>query len=65
MDTYTYSYRSDSKHEIIGRVKATSLYEAREQVALIKQLNIADIDDLFVIKKEGGHENEVRRNFSK
>ena len=61
MDTYIYSYRSDSLNEIVGRVMATSLYEAREQIALIKQLSIDDIDDLFVIKKDNGHENKVLR----
>lgn len=61
MDTYNYSYRSDSKHETIGRVMATSLHEAREQIAQIKHLEIDIIDDLFVIKKENDHENKVRR----
>jgi hypothetical protein len=51
MDTYTYAYKTDSKHEVIGRVKATGLYEAREQISEIKQLSVAAIDELFVIKK--------------
>ena len=62
MDTYTYAYKTDSKHEIIGRVKATGLYEAREQISKIKQLNIASINELFVIKKEDDHGNEIRKN---
>lgn len=62
MDTYTYAYKTDSKHEIIGRVKATGLYEAREQIAEIKQLNVAAIEELFVIKKEDDHGNKVRKN---
>lgn len=62
MDTYTYAYKTDSKHEIIGRVKATGLYEAREQISKIKQLNIALINELFVIKKEDDHGNEIRKN---
>jgi len=62
MDTYTYAYKTDSKHEVIGRVKATGLYEAREQISKIKQLSVAAIDELFVIKKEDGHGNEVRKN---
>ena len=62
MDTYTYAYKTDSKHEIIGRVKATGLFEAREQISKIKQLNIAAIDELFVIKKEDDHGNEIRKN---
>jgi len=62
MDTYTYAYKTDSKHEIIGRVKATGLYEAREQISEIKQLNVAAIEELFVIKKEDDHGNKVRKN---
>ena len=62
MDTYTYAYKTDSKHEIIGRVKATGLYEAREQISEIKQLPVASIDELFVIKKEDDHGNEIRKN---
>ena len=62
MDTYTYSYKADSKQEPIGRVKATGLYEAREQIAEIKQLSIAAIEELFVIKKEDGHGNKIRKN---
>lgn len=62
MDTYTYAYKTDSKHEVIGRVKATGLYEAREQISKIKQLSVAAIDELFVIKKEDDHGNEVRKN---
>lgn len=61
MNTYSYRYRSDSKQEIIGRVKATGLYEAREQISIIKNLPTEDIDRLFVIiKEETGHENQVR-----
>lgn len=62
MDTYTYAYKIDSKHEVIGRVKATGLYEAREQISEIKQLSVAAIDELFVIKKEDGHGNKIRKN---
>ena len=62
MDTYTYAYKTDSKHEVIGRVKATGLYEAREQISEIKQLSVAAIDELFVIKKEAGHGNKIRKN---
>lgn len=62
MDTYTYAYKTDSKHEVIGRVKATGLYEAREQISEIKQLSVAAIDELFVIKKEDGHGNKIRKN---
>ena len=62
MDTYTYAYKTDSKHEVIGRVKATGLYEAREQISEIKQLSVAAIDELFVIKKEDDHGNKIRKN---
>lgn len=62
MDTYIYAYKIDSKQEPIGRVKATSLYEAREQIAKIKQLDVVLIEELFVIKKEDDHENKFRKN---
>jgi len=62
MDTYTYAYKTDSKHEVIGRVKATGLREAREQISEIKQLSVAAIDELFVIKKEDDHANKIRKN---
>jgi len=60
MDTYTYAHRLDSKQEIIGRVKATSLFEAREQIAHIKQLTVDVIESLFVIEKEEDHGKQVR-----
>ena len=40
MNTYTYSYRSDSNKEIIGRVQAADLFEAQIKVATIKQLGL-------------------------
>jgi hypothetical protein len=60
MNTYTYAYKTDSKQEPIGRVKATGLYEAREQIAQIKRLPVTEIDVLFVIKTENDHENKIR-----
>lgn len=66
MDTYTYSYRVDSKQEPIGRVKATSLQEARAQICVKKDLNELDIDAIFVIKKEeNGHDSKVRQYHNK
>ena len=65
MDTYTYAYKTDSKLEVIGRVLATSLHEAREQVAQIKCLLVDDVDALFVIKQEIAHENTIRKYHSK
>jgi hypothetical protein len=61
MDTYTYSFKSDLKQEPIGRVKATGLYEAREQIAQIKQLTVSQIDELFAIKQETDHANKIQR----
>jgi hypothetical protein len=61
MDTYTYSYKADSKQEPIGRVKATGLYEAREQIAQIKQLTVSQLDELFEIKIETGHGYKIRQ----
>jgi hypothetical protein len=63
MYTYSYSYQSDSKQEPIGRVKATSLYEAREKISITKNLSIDLIDNLFVIKQEDGdHGKQIRKN---
>ena len=51
MKTYVYYYKSDSTNEIIGRVMATSLDEAREFIKQVKQLSIHDVDNLFEIKE--------------
>ncbi len=56
MDTFTYSYRKDSSNEPIGRVLATSLFEARGMISKIKRLDIDLVDDLFKIKKIDDHE---------
>jgi hypothetical protein len=60
MNTYTYAYRVDSNKEIIGRVQATGLYEAREQIAHIKRLDMNVIETLFVIEKEEDHGKQTR-----
>lgn len=65
MDTYTYAYKTDSNLETIGRVLATSLHEAREQISQIKRLSVDDVDALFVIKQEIAHENAIRKYQSK
>jgi len=65
MDTYTYAYKTDSKQEPIGRVIATSLQEAREQISQIKRLSVNDVDALFLIKKEIANENTIRKYQSK
>ena len=51
MYTYIYYRRNDKNCEVIGRVMATSLDEARECVMQIKRLSAPDVDELFVIKK--------------
>jgi hypothetical protein len=51
METYIYYYKSDSKREPIGRVKATSLHEAREFIMKIKQLSEELVTELFEIKR--------------
>jgi hypothetical protein len=51
MKTYVYFYKSDSTNEIIGRVMATSLDEAREFIKQVKQLSVQDVDNLFEIKE--------------
>ena len=62
MDTYTYSYRKDSSNEPIGRVLATSLFEARGMISKIKRLDIDLVDDLFKIKKINGHEQSDKKH---
>lgn len=60
MDTYTYSYRTDSKKEIIGRVQAIDFLEAQIKVAAIKQLSKQDTIQLFEINKAVKNEKNVR-----
>ena len=62
MNTYTYSYRKDSSNEPIGRVLATSLFEARVNIGKIKRLDIDLVDDLFKIKKIDDHEQTDKRH---
>ena len=59
MKTYIYYYRQDVTCEPIGRVKATSLDEAREYVMQIKQLSEQAVLELFVIKRVQEHENNI------
>jgi len=62
MDTYTYSYIKDSSNEPIGRVLATSLFEARVKISKIKRLDINLIDGLFEIKKINDHEQTDKKH---
>jgi hypothetical protein len=63
MYTYSYSYQSDSKQEPVGRVMATSLFEAREKISIKKNLAIDLIDNLFVIKQEDDdHGKQIRKD---
>jgi hypothetical protein len=57
--TFIYYYRADSTKEAIGRVTASSMDTAREQIALIKKLNVDLIDDLFVIERLDAYENNI------
>ena len=52
--TYVYFFKLDLNQEAIGNVIASSINEAREKIAVIKQLPIGDIDRLFVIKQKKG-----------
>jgi hypothetical protein len=52
--TYVYFFKLDLNQEAIGNVMASSINEAREKIAVIKQLPIDDIDRLFVIKQKKG-----------
>ena len=60
MNTYTYSYRTDSKKEIIGRVHAIDILEARINVSTIKQISIKNVIQLFEITKAVKNEKNVR-----
>jgi hypothetical protein len=59
MNTYVYYYKVDSSFEPIGRVMATSLYEALNYVMQIKQLSEESVTDLFEIKKLDTYENNL------
>ena len=59
MNTYVYYYKVDSSCEPIGRVMATSLYEALNYVMKIKQLSEETVTDLFEIKKLDTYENNL------
>ena len=50
--TYVYFFKIDTTQEAIGNVTAADINEAREKIALIKQLLVDDIDRLFVIKQK-------------
>ena len=54
---YVYHYKNDV--EIIGRVMATSLDEARELISEKKGLEMKLISELFVIKRLQDHENNI------
>ena len=51
MKTYIYYSKTDESCEPIGRVAATSWYNALEQIAIIKRLNPKTIVDLFEIQQ--------------
>jgi hypothetical protein len=51
MKTYIYYAKSDKLCEPIGRVAATSWYNALEQIAIIKQLAVEAVEDLFEIQQ--------------
>ena len=47
---YIYYYKQDLTCEAIGRVMSSNLQDARKQIAIIKNLSIDLIDELFFIK---------------
>ncbi len=51
MYTYTFSYKKDPSNEVVGRVNATSLEDAIEQVSIIKRLNQDIVLELFNIER--------------
>ena len=62
MDTYVYLFRNDSSNEPIGRVQASSMFDARRKVGIIKRLDIDLVDNLYTIKKLSDHEQQNRKN---
>jgi hypothetical protein len=59
MNTYVYYYKIDSSCEPIGRVMATSLYEALNYIMQMKQLSERSVTALFEIKKLDTYENNL------
>ena len=59
MSTYVFYYKADPTCEPIGRVMATSLFEAREFIMKLKQLPENSITELFEIKQVLTHENNI------
>ncbi len=57
--TYVFYSKLDINREVIGRVMATSLNEARALVSGIKALPENVVDDLFVIETLDDHENRI------
>lgn len=51
MFIYTYSYKSDSTNEAIGKIRAENLNEAVSILSERKRLCIDDVLNLFNIKK--------------
>lgn len=50
MNTYSYSYQNIN--EPIGTVTAETSTEAKAKISQIKQLQLSQVDELFVIKKQ-------------
>ena len=65
--TFIYYYRADSTKEAIGRVTASSMDTAREQIALIKPLELEKIHDIGFcgnINNRGGWLNEIKKYYN-
>ena len=50
MNRYKYFFKSDSKKEAIGIVKADELYEAIKKASAKKKLNLNEFIDLFNVE---------------
>ncbi len=61
MNTYVYIFRNDSSNEVIGRVQASGMLDARRKVSVIKRLDIDLIDNLYIIKKLSDYENQNKK----
>ena len=59
MKTYVYYYKSDSSQEVIGRMLANDLNQARETLAEIKKLSFDNVVNLFEIKQVLNNEDFI------
>lgn len=50
MNQYKYFFKSDSKKEAVGKIKAEGLYEATKKAAAKKKLSLVSFMELFNVE---------------